>query len=110
MAKYSTQGSVNAEVFNRHSLPEGISRLLAQRTNMALTNNTKSTYDTVKRNIMRCEIELECNLEFPWTITQTLNFIAYLIFTREVKGTTVSCQLSGVRIAHIELGFDNPNL
>ena len=77
---------------------------------MALSNNTKSSYNTVKRNIERCEIKLDCNLDFPWTITQTLHFIAYLIFTREVKATTVSCQLSGVRMAHIELGFDNPNL
>ena len=49
-------------------------------------------------------------MDFPWSISQTLHFIAYLIFTRKVKASTASCQLSGVRMPHIELGFDNPNL
>ena len=110
VAKYNNTGSVSVEVFNRHGLPLEISQLLAQRANIALANSTKGCYETVKRNIVRCQNELECNLDFPWTITQTLNFIAYLIFTRKVKATTVSCQLSGVRMTHIELGYDNPNL
>ena len=76
---------------------------------MALADNTTSYYKTVKRNIQRCEVELDCNLYFPWTISQTVHFIAYLLLTREVKSKTVSCQLSGVRMAHIELGFDNSN-
>ena len=77
---------------------------------MALANNTKSNYNTVKNNIRRCEEELNCSLDFPWTIAQTLHFIAYLLFTRKVTSKTVTCQLSGVRMAHIELGMDNPNL
>ena len=51
-----------------------------------------------------------CNLDLPWDIKQTLHFIAYLLFTRKVKSKTVSCQLSGVRMAHLELGYDNPTL
>ena len=98
------------DIFVRHGLSENISSQLAARTNMALANNTKSNYNTVKNNIRRCELALDCDLKFPWTITQTLHFIAYLLFTRNVKSNTVSCQLSGVRMAHIELGFDNPNL
>ena len=108
--KYNTKGSVLANVFIRHGLTEDMSSLLAARSNMALAENTKSNYDTVKRNIQRCEVELECSLDFPWSISQTLHFIAYLLFTRKVKSKTVTCQLSGVRMAHIELGFDNPNL
>ena len=77
---------------------------------MALSNNTKSFYNTVKWNIVRCQEELSCNLDFPWYFSQTLHFIAYLIFTRKVKATTANCQLSGDRMAHIELGYDNPNL
>ena len=110
MGKYNCTGSVLNEVFMKHGLPENISSKLAKRTNMALANNTKSNYNTVKNNIHRCEAELNCNLDFPWTITQTLHFIAYLLFTRKVMSKTVTCQLSGVRMAHIELGFDNPNL
>ena len=103
--KYNTQGNVKSAVFLRHGLPEEIYELLASRANMALAQNTKSSYDTVKRNIHRCELELDCNMDFPWNITQTLHFIAYLLFTRGVKSNTVSCELSGVRMAHIELGL-----
>ena len=110
MSKYNSSGGVLADVFIRHGLPENISSQLAARTNMALANNTKSNYNTVKNNIKRCEAALNCDLNFPWTITQTMHFIAYLLFTRNVKSKTVSCQLSGVRMAHIELGFDNPTL
>ena len=110
MSKYNGTGSVLSDVFIKHGLPENISSKLAMRTNMALANNTKSNYNTVKNNIHRCELELNCNLDFPWTITQTLHFIAYLLFTRKVMSKTVTCQLSGVRMAHIELGFDNPSL
>ena len=85
MGKYNSHGSVKPTIFRRHGLPEEMSELLASRANMALAQNTKSNYDTVKRNIERCEQELDCNLELPWDITQTLHFIAYLLFTRNVK-------------------------
>ena len=110
MGKYNSSGNVLADIFIRHGLPESISSQLASRTNMALANNTKSNYNTVKNNIQRCEIELHFNLDFPWMISQTLHFVAYLLFTRKVMSKTVTCQLSGVRMAHIELGLDNPNL
>ena len=110
LGKYNSSGGVLTDIFVRHGLSENISSQLAARTNMALANNTKSNYNTVKNNIRRCELALDCDLKFLWTITQTLHFIAYLLFTRNVKSNTVSCQLSGVRMAHIELGFDNPNL
>ena len=63
-----------------HGLSENISSQLAARTNMALANNTKSNYNTVKNNIKRCESALNCDLGFPWTITQTLHFTAYLLY------------------------------
>ena len=110
MGKYNSTGGGPTDIFVRHGLSENISSELAARTNMALANNTKSNYNTVKNNIKRCEIAMNCDLKFPWTITQTLHFIAYLLFTRKVKANTVACQLSGVRMAHIELGFDNPSL
>ena len=101
LGKYNSTGGVPTDIFVRHGLSENISSQLAARTNMALANNTKSNYNTVKNNIRRCELALDCDLKFPWTITQTLHFIAYLLFTRNVKSNTVSCQLSGVRMANI---------
>ena len=85
LGKYNSSGGVLADIFVRHGLSENISSQLAARTNMALANNTKSNYNTVKNNIKICELALDCDLKFPWTITQTLHFIAYLLFTRNVK-------------------------
>jgi hypothetical protein len=83
---------------------------MANRANMALAMNTKSNYQTVKNNILRCEEAMDCDLSFPWETSKTLNFLAYLLFTREVKAKTANCQLSGVRMAHLELGLDSPSL
>ena len=91
-------------------LPGEMSVQLACRANMALSANTKSSYATVKNNIAKCERELQCNLAIPWDIRKTIHFVAYLLFMRKVKVSTVNYQLSGVRMAHLERGFDNPSL
>ena len=83
---------------------------LAERANYALSNNTKSNYRTVKNNVVRCEEAMDVTLDFPWNIKKTLCFVAYLLFTRCVKAKTVECQLAGVRMAHLQLGFDSPTL
>ena len=65
--EYNSQVSVIPIVFLKHGLPSEISELLASRTNMALAKNTKGNYETVKVNIQRCEVELDCDLDFPLT-------------------------------------------
>ena len=77
---------------------------MAKTANMALSSSTKSNYNTVKNNIERCEKAMDCNLSFPWGTEKTLKFLAYLLFTRKVKSSTANCQLSGVRMAHLEIG------
>ena len=94
----------------KHNVPESMAGIMAERSNMALSKNTKSNYQTVKNNIDRCEEAMDCDLSFPWETGKTLNFLAFLLFSREVKAKTASCQLSGVRMAHLELGWDCPVL
>ena len=48
LGKYNSTGGVSTDIFVRHGLSENISSKLAARTNMALANNTKSNYNTVK--------------------------------------------------------------
>ena len=83
---------------------------IADNANMALANNTKSNYNTVKNNIVRCEIAMETKLSFPWNIQKVLTFIAYLLYGRGVCAKTANCQLSGVMMAHLELLLDPPCL
>ena len=110
-AKYNSNGAIIPAVFTRHFIPEDLARQMADRANMALANSTKSNYQTVKNNISRCEEVMKCDLSFPWHETRkTLMFLTYLLFTRKVKANTANCQLSGARMAHLELGLDSPSL
>ena len=94
----------------KHDLPDNMATWMAETANMALTQNTKSNYQTVKNNIQRCSDLMGKDLSFPWDTSKTLCFVGYLLHTRKVKAKTVNCQLSGVRMAHIEEGLDCPSL
>lgn len=108
--KYNCAGAIKPVLFTKHNISFETARLMADRANMALANNTKSNYRTVKNNISHCEDVMKCDLSFPWDAGKTLQFLAYLLFTRKVLAKTANCQLSGVRMAHLEEGLDCPCL
>ena len=83
---------------------------MADDANMALSNSTKSNYNTVKNNIARGEIAMDADLSFPWDTKEVLTFLAYLLYGRQVCAKTAICQLSEVMMAHIELLLDPPCL
>ena len=99
-------GAITEDVFTSHNVPRDLAQKMASDANMALAQNTKSNYKTVKNNIMKCETAMNCVLDIPWDTSKTLKFIAYLLYTREVSTKPVGCQLSGVRMAHMERGID----
>ena len=108
--KYNKIGAIQKSVFLKHDLPDNMATWMAETANMALAQNTKSNYQTVKNNIQRCSDLMGKDLSFPWDTSKTLCFVGYLLHTRKVKAKTVNCQLSGVRMAHIEEGLDCPSL
>ena len=87
-----------------------MAELMAETANMALSQNTKSNYQTVKNNIDRCEKVMGKDMSFPWETSQVLTFVGYLLYERKVMAKTANMQLSGVRMAHIEQGHDCPCL
>ena len=108
--KYSSKGDIKPEVFLQYNIPIELAIKMAGDANMALSNNTKSNYNTVKNNIKKCEEAMQTDLYFPWNTKETLVFLAYLLYTREVTSKTANCQLSGVRMAHLEIGLECPIL
>ena len=108
--KYSSQGAITAATFMQFNIPHELAIKMAGDANMALANNTKSNYNTVKNNISRCEIAMETDMSFPWDSSKVLTFLAYLLYSRNVTAKTANCQLSGVRMAHLELLLDCPCL
>ena len=71
-SKYNRHGPVKPGIFLKHGIPEDYAEKMAERVNMAHSKNTKSNYMTVKNNIERCEIDMECELSFPWGTGETL--------------------------------------
>ena len=100
-SKYNTVGAIRMEVFTRYNLDETITIKMAETANMALSKNTKSNYQTVKKNIVRCAEMMDCDLSFPWGTGEVLKFLAYLLYTRKVKTCIANSQLSVVRMAHL---------
>ena len=109
-SKYNKAGAIKKTLFEAHDIPEGMASLMAETANMALAQNTKSNYETVKNNIERCSAALQKDMSFPWDTSKTLNFVGYLLYDRKVMAKTANMQLSGVRMAHIESGHDCPCL
>ena len=109
--KYNNRGAIKPGVFTKYGIPNNLANKLADDSNRALATNTKSNYNTVKNNITRCEEAMNCDLSLPWDdIGKTLHFLAFLLYTRKVTASTANCQLSGVRMAHLEIGLDAPSL
>ena len=98
------------DVFQRYNISQHLAQKMADDANMALSNSTKSNYNTVKNNIARCEIAMDADLSFPWDTKEVLTFLAYLLYGRQVCAKTANCQLSGVMMAHMELLLDPPCL
>ena len=110
LSKYNKTGAIKKSFFLHHEIPDDMASWMAETANMALSKNTKSNYQTVKNNIERCSKAMDKDLSFPWDVSKTLCFVGYLLHTRGVKAKTANCQLSGVRMAHIEEGLDCPSL
>ena len=53
---------------------------------------------------------MDTDMCLPWDTRKTLTFLAYLLYNREVTSKTANCQLSGVRMAHLEVGLECPSL
>ena len=101
--KYNNKGAITADTFMQFNIPHDLAIKMAEDANMALADNTKSNYNTVKNTIVLCEIAMEVDLTFPWDTSKVLNCLAYLLYCRKVSSKTANCQLSGVRMAHLEM-------
>ena len=65
ISKYNTRDAIKSSIFTAHNIPQEMAYQMADDSNMALSQNTKSNYETVKNNIEICEIVLNVDLCFP---------------------------------------------
>ena len=67
-------------------------------------------YQTAINHLKRCEIDKSISLSLPFDISKTVQYINYLLHTRNVKASTCEKYLSGIRMYHLVMGFDAPAL
>ena len=83
---------------------------LEEAGSYGLSTKTWGNYKTAKAMINRCFDEKNLNLDWPMTETQTLTFIHWLRFERNLKATSITNYLSGLKHYHMLKGHDNHTL
>ena len=88
--------------YNQTALSREAARLLW----WGLAAKTRKTYATSIRSYSaHCAIN-ESTPSFPATVNSLVNWIAHLS-TRRVKAKTIKAYLTGVRSAHVDLGYED---
>ena len=108
--KYSDQGGFKEDAFIHLGVPEHLATTLAWASNHGLAATTWKTYGTAARHLQACIEDIGRNMEFPFSVGDTLTFIGWLVEKRGVKAKTVQIYLSGLRMAHFQRGLFNVNL
>ena len=101
LLKYNTEGFTQKELFTDLNVHDEYASMLADTANMAVTENTKAQYKTAVKHIQRVAMELNVDMSLPFDLTKTLNYVGFLLYTREVSAKTVNQYLSGVRYLHL---------
>ena len=108
--KFSEHGMVSKETFENRGLGSRSAEVLSRLANFGLSKNTWTGYSTVKYHIEGCQQETGVDLSLPFNLYKTLHLVAWMFDTRGLMGTTVDKYLSGVRMVHLSLGYDEPCL
>ena len=79
---------------------------LAEATNLALAENSKSQYRTAMKHVDRITETLGIDMSLPFDISKTLNYVGFLLEDRKCCSKTVGQYLSAIRHVHLCQGFD----
>lgn len=67
------------------------------------------SYASAINNLQRCNKDLDCELSLPFSKSDTLMFIGWIL-SKKLKSSTASKYLSGIRTWHLANGWDEPML
>ena len=104
--KYNKEGFSKREDFLNLNVHSKYAGLLAEASNLALADNSKSQYKTAIKHIARAEEATGTDMSLPFDITKTLNYVGYLLGERNCQSKTVGQYLSAVRMLHLCKGMD----
>ena len=107
--KYSKEGWYKPETFKDQGISDEIAVILATKANHGLAMTSWKSYASAINNLQRCNKDLECELSLPFSKSDTLMFIGWIL-SKKLKSSTASKYLSGIRTCHLANGWDEPLL
>ena len=106
LGKYNGEGFANEATLLGLGLHHSLAGPMARSMNMGTSKATKDQYMTAVKHIGRAEKELGIELNLPWNVGQTLNYVGFLLEKRNCSSKTVGSYLSGIRMLHLCNGQD----
>ena len=106
LGKYNGQGFAKKEAMLSLGVHDQLAGSIAVAMNMGTSKATKDQYSTAIKHAARVEQDLGVDMQLPWNVTKTLNYVGFLLEIRKCSAKTVGCYLSGIRMWHLCNGFD----
>ena len=89
--------------------PEGYHAIIGEAIAASVAADTKSNYNTALRMLAECQKTLNRSMKLPLSDQDVLCFVSFMA-NRNVKDTTISNYLSGIRLALLSSGYECDNL
>jgi len=108
---YLTKGRFGAVRFEGLGLPHKITKVLGRAANFSLAELTWRIYRAAFTHISRAEAWAGVQFHLPFTPRMTVTYVGYLLGKpKPCKGETIEKYFSGLRMFHLEQGFNPPCL
>ena len=107
--KYGTKGRFNKQMFHHMGVESRMVNILAEAANGNWAFNSWRKISTVENHLRKYQKEVGKALHFPFSRSDTLNFVGYLL-SKGLRGDTVASYMSSIRAAHLYRGISCPAL
>ena len=108
--KYSEHGGFTDDAFLHLGVPRHLVPVLTRASNHGLAAASWKTYKTAQNHLEACIRDIGRDMKFPFSVGDTLTFIAWLVEKRGVRAKTVQIYMSGLRMCHFQRGLYDVNL
>ena len=95
--------------FHGIQISEDLKNILVENSNNSVAQSTWGAYRTAHKKLLSFARDTGHRINFPLSANTTLAFAAWVLSTG-VTASTVETYLSGIRMAHLTLGMDPPQL
>ena len=106
--KYGAANACPKNLLDSFELSLDAKQALLEAGDYGLAKSTWSTYKTAEKMLAKCRQDTKKGLNLPLQETDILEFIGWLMYSRNVKVGTINSYLSGLRQMHILKGMEPP--